>query len=80
MCFDIVDCLVVLIYSGGMITDADIKKMAKVFATKDDLKQLRKGIVSDVAEYIADTIVPLFDKHDRRITSVESRLGIRAAD
>lgn len=58
--------------------------MAKVFATKDDLKsmetRLRKDIVSDVAEYIADTIVPLFDKHDRRITSIESRLGIRAVD
>ncbi len=66
-----------------MITDADIKKMKRVFATKDDLKDLKEDIldgvdgklakqkeeiVESVAEYIADTIVPVFDKHDKRLT------------
>ncbi|MEK7592986.1 MAG: hypothetical protein AAB508_06430 [Patescibacteria group bacterium] len=68
-------------------TKDDIKK----FATKDDLKdqrdqildavdgklvKLKDGIVKDVGEYIADTIVPLFDKHEKRITRVEKKLGL----
>ena len=91
-----------------MITDVDIKKMKKVFvtkddlvsmekrqdrkyATKDDLKDLReelnddidgklvhqkKEIVKEVGEYIADTIVPMFDKRDKQIVRIEKKIGL----
>jgi hypothetical protein len=91
-----------------MITDAEIKKMKKVFATKDDLvamekrqdkkyaskddlKDLREQlnddvdgklvrqkeqIVKEVGEYIADTIVPMFDKRDTKIARVEKKLNL----
>ncbi|MCX6791990.1 MAG: hypothetical protein NT149_03050 [Candidatus Gottesmanbacteria bacterium] len=74
-----------------MISDADIKKMKKVFTTKDDLKDLRgqlnddidgklvhqkKEIVKEVGEYIADTIVPMFDKRDKQIARIEKKVGL----
>lgn len=83
-----------------MITDADIKKMKKVFATKDDLnrfatkddlKDLRHQInddiqgkltkqkdeiVKDVGDYIADTIVPMFEERDKRFIRIERKLNL----
>ena len=91
-----------------MITDIDIKKMKKVFVTKDDLQSMekrqnerfatkddlkdlrsqlnddidgklvkqREEIVESVAEYIADTIVPMFEKRDKKITRIEKKLDL----
>lgn len=74
-----------------MITDADIKKMKQVFATKDDLKDMKdqildgvdgklakqkEEIIESVGDYITDTIVPILDKHDKRLTRVERKLNL----
>lgn len=72
-----------------MITDADIKKMKKVFVTKDDLQKLpskidlqkalkdqKEEIVEAVGEYIADTIVPMFDQRDKKISRIEKKLNL----
>src|SRR3989338_6274777 len=63
----------------------------KKFATKDDLKDLREQlnddidgklvnqkqeIVDDVAEYIADTLVPMFEKRDVQIARLNKKVGI----
>lgn len=90
----------------GMITDADVKKLKAVFATKDDLVSMEKRqnarfttkddlnrfptkldlekalkdqtevIVDGVSEYIADTIAPMFDGRDRKITRIEKKLNL----
>ena len=72
-----------------MITDIDIKKMKKVFVTKDDLKNLptkkdlqkalkdqKEEIVDAVGEYIADTIVPMFDQRDKKIARIEKKFNL----
>ena len=89
-----------------MITDADIKKMKKVFVTKDDLKLMedrqdkkfatkddlkklptkvdlqkalnnqKEEIVDAVGEYVADTIVPMFDQRDKKISRIEKKLDL----
>ncbi len=71
-----------------MITDADIKKLKTVFATKDDLKQfatkddlaatekrLEKKIIDGVAEYMQDNIIPLLNQHEKRLDRLEKHMG-----
>ena len=67
-----------------MITDDDTKKLLKafkkVFPTKDDLKKALKDqkeeVVASVGEYIADTIVPMFDQRDKRISRLEKQFHL----
>jgi len=70
-----------------MITDADIKKLSKVFATKDDLLRLkgdllgemskmRRGILDDLEEFFHDQIMPQFENHERRISRSEKCLKL----
>jgi hypothetical protein len=71
-------------YIVDMITDTDTKKLVtafkKVFPTKNDLKRELKDqkeeIVNSVGEYIADTIVPMFDQRDKKIARVEKKLNL----
>ncbi len=70
-----------------MITDRDIKKLREVFATKDDIKDLKNEIVKFKAEIVArlDTIdqeltvtnrySEQLEDHDTRIKSLEDKLG-----
>ena len=68
----------------GMITDADTNKLLqafkKVFPTKEyldnALKDQTETIVSDVGEYIADTIAPMFNERDRKIARLEKNAGL----
>lgn len=63
----------------------------KKFVTKDDLKDLREqlnddidgklanqkqDIVKDVSEYIADTLVPMFEKRDEQLARLNKKVGI----
>lgn len=72
-----------------MITDADIQKLKKTFATKDgvreDIRNLKedlldamdkqkKEIVESVAEVIREGINPILDDHEERITKLEKRV------
>lgn len=86
-----VDNYIFLMYSGIMITDADIKKLSKVFATKDDLKAFAtkddlsrelkpvKKSLHDMKRDLKATI-KLFDpelmNHKKRIVRIESHLGL----
>lgn len=62
-----------------MITDADIKKLKAVFATKDDLvvmeKRLKKDIVKDVVDYLQNTILPILNEHEKRLDRLEKHVG-----
>lgn len=62
-----------------MITDADIKKLKSVFATKDDLvameKRLKKEIVEDVVYYFQQNILQLINEYDKRLDRLEKRVG-----
>ncbi len=62
-----------------MITDADIKKMKGVFATKDDLatmeKRLKKEIVNDIADYMQDNVIPLLNQNEKRLDRLEKHIG-----
>ena len=74
-----------------MFTKADKQFLKENFATKDDLKDLREQInedidgklanqkeeiVKEVGEYIADTIVPMFEERDNRLTRIEKKLNL----
>ncbi len=78
-----------------MITDADIKKMKKVFVTKDDLQAMEKRqdqkyaskddlkaqtkeIITGVADYIADSLNPELEEHDRRLDRIDKELHINS--
>lgn len=70
-----------------MITDADIKKMKKVFSTKEDLQQLEKKLTNNIVEFkdeILHEIIALreditvitgyrdmLEDHDKRIEKLE---------
>ncbi len=69
-----------------MITDADIKKLKAVFATKDDImslrrdmvsmeKRLKKEIVGAVVDYLQENIIPILNEHDKRLDRLEKRVG-----
>ncbi len=66
-----------------MITDADIKKLKAVFATKDDLvsmekrlkKEIRKEIVGDIVDYMQDNVLPLLNEHEKRLDRLEKHVG-----
>lgn len=53
-----------------MITDADVKKLSKVFATKADLNSLNKNI-KDVAEKIERSHTKLSTSIDHAQTGIE---------
>ncbi len=61
-----------------MITDADIKKMKKVFATKDDLEPIKKSLRAMNGKL--DLSIKYFDlgtaSHEPRIKIIEDQLGI----
>ncbi len=65
-------------YGNYMITDADIQKMKKVFATKDDLKPIKKSL--GTMNKKLDLTISYFDKatasHEPRIKAIETQLGI----
>ena len=76
------------VYSKNMITDDDIKKLKGVFATKDDLnrfatkddletmeKRLKKEIVSDMAEYMQNNVIPVLNQHEKRLDRIEKHIG-----
>lgn len=44
------------------------------------LANQKKAIVKDVAEYIADVVVPLLDKQNRKFTKIEHHMGISLAE
>ena len=62
-----------------MITDADIKKLKAVFATKEDLgtmeKRLKKEIVNNIADYMQDNVIPLLNLHEKRLDQLEKNVG-----
>lgn len=62
-----------------MITDADVKKLSKVFATKDDLKnglvQTKNAIVREVTDYLHEHIILGLEKHERRLDRLEKTVG-----
>jgi|GEM_PF-4747022 len=62
-----------------MITDADIKKLKAVFATKADLvameKRLGEQIVRDVASMLQDSVIKILDQHEKRLDDLEKRVG-----
>ena len=62
-----------------MITDADIKKLTAVFATKDDLvameKRLKREIVKEVVDYLQNNIIPILNEHERRLDRLEKHVG-----
>lgn len=80
-----IDCSQFWLYSSFMISDADVKKLSKVFATKDDLKQLvttnefKKGIQSIKKDIRALMIVTdeVAKKHSRRLQNLETHLNLR---
>ncbi|MEK7593071.1 MAG: hypothetical protein AAB508_06875 [Patescibacteria group bacterium] len=45
-------------------------------AVDGKLAKQKEEIVREVGEFIADTVVPIFDKHDRRLTRVEKKLDL----
>lgn len=77
-----------------MITDDDVKKLKKTFATKDEIADLREQIcddidgklkkqkveiVADISDFIADNLLPIIDNHGKRITKLEHTVGISSA-
>ncbi len=71
-----------------MITDEDVEKLKKTFATKDgvgeDLRVLKEDlldamekqkteIIGAIAEVIQESINPILDNHDVRIADLEKR-------
>ncbi len=74
-----------------MITDADIKKLSKVFMTKVDfrdglrttktellveLSKTRYEIIKHLGDLIHDELLSLLDRYDKRIHRVEKRLNL----
>ncbi|MBI5614228.1 hypothetical protein HY947_04855 [Candidatus Gottesmanbacteria bacterium] len=54
-----------------------IKQKEQILEAVDGkLVKLKEGIVKDVGEYIADSIVPMFDKQDKRISRIEKKFDL----
>jgi hypothetical protein len=74
-----VDKYIIPQYIEHMITDADIKKLKAVFATKNDLivmeKSLKREIVESVVDYLQENILPILNEHDKRLDRLEKRVG-----
>lgn len=70
-----------------MITDADVKKLSKVFATKDDVKAIVEDALVPVKKDLKsikkklDTTITHFDVqlnyHHRRLIQVEENIGVK---
>ena len=62
-----------------MITDADINKLTKVFATKNDLKRelenTKKDTVQEITDFLQDNILNLLSEHERRLDRLEKTVG-----
>jgi tetrahydromethanopterin S-methyltransferase subunit G len=65
-----------------MITDADVKKLSKVFATKDDLVDVIKPIKKSLKkiESKLDLTIRIFDSdfnyHHRRLDQIEKHINV----
>lgn len=69
-----------------MITDADVKKLSKVFATKDDVKAIVDNALVPVKKDLKsikrelDTTIKHFDVqlnyHHRRLNQLEKQTGL----
>ena len=63
-----------------MLTKQDQKFLLDNLVTKKDLlsalKDQKDEIVNAVGEYIADTIVPMFDKRDKQLYRIEKKLNL----
>ena len=72
-----------------MISDQDVEKLKKTFATKDGVKEdirnlkedlldamdkQKKEIIGAVAEVIRESINPILDNHEERIAKLEKRV------
>lgn len=57
--------------------DQKLLKQEQSLLSKMDKKlaDQKEAIVKDVGDYVADTLVPLFDKHDKRITALEHQFA-----
>lgn len=63
-----------------MITDNDIKKLKKVFATKDDLIQFKDEILGEIENLRADSAIDegihdQVEDHEIRIGKLEKQLN-----
>lgn len=65
-----------------MITNADIIKLKAVFATKEDLIVIKKGIVN--IQKILNTAIKLSENqlkyHHIRLTNIEEKIEIKKPD
>lgn len=68
-----------------MITDGDIRKLRKTFATKDDLRYLKedmeaamdrqkKEIIESIADLVQEGLMKVLDNHEERIGKLEKRV------
>lgn len=57
------------------ITDEDIEKLKKVFATKDDLHVMKEEIIKGVADYIQTSITNIISEHEMRLDRLEKTVG-----
>ncbi len=60
-----------------MITDSDINKMKKVFATKEDVIDFKDSILTEIIKLREDVVVitgyrDLIEDHDKRIEKLET--------
>jgi len=69
---------------GVFATKDDLNRFATKddlnrFATKDDLetmeKRLKKEIVSDMAEYMQNNVIPVLNQHEKRLDRIEKHIG-----
>lgn len=78
-----------LAFKDTFTTKEDLKRLST--ETKESLKDLREQInddmdgklklqkeatVKEVGEYIVDTLVPMFDQRDKKITRIEKKLNL----
>lgn len=58
--------------------DGKLMKQKKEILSEVDGKFVKQTetIVNAVGEYIADTIVPLFDRHEKHIARIDKKLGL----
>jgi len=52
-----------------MITDQDIKKLAKVFATKDDLQGAKDEIIDEIINSTKQEVLKIYELLDQNVES-----------
>ncbi len=62
--------------STNILEEMDHKFKQQLLDVDNKLKQQKEEIVTETAEYVADSLIPLMDNHGKRLDRVEEKLDL----